>query len=208
MTTQAGTNKAYSLDGTHLQACSCTAPCPCDIGDDPDGGACQDTVAYHIDQGQINGVDVSGLSLIQVVQIPGNILAGNWRIVLFIDDKATPEQQAAILSAFNGELGGPLAELAQLAGEVIAGSPVSIEFKVEGGKGTLRAGNVVEAEAVTYTNAAGQPITIHDTVFATIPGAPASLARATRLSVNVPEHGMTWAFSGRHTKHSNFHYEA
>ncbi len=147
------TQKTYDLDGTLLEACSCAGPCPCWVGDDPDGGTCDAFVAYHIDRGQINGVDVSGLSLVNVAQIPGNVLAGNWRLVIFVDSKATTAQQEAILNAFGGKLGGPLADLAGLVGEIVTVHSMPIEHRVEGGKGTLRIGTMVEAEMGPYTDA-------------------------------------------------------
>ena len=177
MTTQADTQKTYVLDGTLLEACSCGGPCPCWVDDDPDGGRCDSVNAYHIDRGQVN-------------QIPGNVLAGNWRAVFYIDDKATPAQQEAILNVFGGKLGGPLAEVAGLVGERVAVHFVPIEHRVEGGKGTLRVGEVVEAEMAPYTDANGRPTTIHDTVFSTIPGSPAYLAKASHHRVNIPEYGM------------------
>jgi hypothetical protein len=81
------------------QACSCGGPCPCWVGDDPDGGKCDAFNAFHIDRGQINGVDVAGLTFVRIAQIPGNVLAGNWREVIYVDDKANPEQRQAILDA-------------------------------------------------------------------------------------------------------------
>jgi hypothetical protein len=208
MATQADTKRTYVLDGTLLEACSCAGPCPCWIGDDPDGGTCDAFVAYHVDRGQINGVDVSGLSLVNVAQIPGNVLSGNWRLVIHIDDKATPQQQEALLSAFGGKLGGPLADLAGLIGEVVEVRSVPIEHRVEGGKGTLRVGQAVDAEMAPYTDASGKPTTIHDTVFSTIPGSPAYVSKASRHRVNIPEHGMSWEFSGRNAIQGNFHFEA
>ena len=208
MTTQADTKKTYVLDGTLLEACSCGGPCPCWVGDDPDGGRCDSVNAYHIDRGQVGGVDVSSLSFVQVNQIPGNVLAGNWRAVFYIDDKATPEQQEAILNAFGGKLGGPLADVASLVGERVAVHYVPIEHRVEGGKGTLRVGEVVDAEMAPYTDANGRPTTIHDTVFSTIPGSPAYLAKASHHRVNIPEYGMIWEFSGRNAIQGDFHFEA
>ncbi len=208
MTTQADTKKTYVLDGTLLEACSCGGPCPCWVGDDPDGGRCDSVNAYHIDQGQVKGVDVSNLSFVQVNQIPGNVLAGNWRAVFYIDDKATPAQQEAILNVFGGKLGGPLADVAGLVGERVAVHFVPIEHQVEGGKGTLRVGEVVEAEMAPYTDANGRPTTIHDTVFSTIPGSPAYLAKASHHRVNIPEYGMIWEFTGRNAIQGDFHFEA
>ena len=208
MTTQADTKKTYVLDGILLEACSCGGPCPCWVGDDPDGGRCDSVNAYHIDRGQVRGVDVSHLSFVQVNQIPGNVLAGHWRAVFYIEDKATPEQREAILNVFSGKLGGAFAGIAGLVGERVAVHFVPIEHRVEGGKGTLRVGEVVEAEMTPYTDADGRPTTIQDTVFSTIPGSPAYLAKASRHRVNIPEHGMIWEFSGRNAIQGDFHFEA
>ena len=82
--------------------------CPCWIGEDPDGGTCESVVAYHFDRGTVRGVDVTGLTVASVVLIPGNILEGNWKQVLFIDDGASDEQYEALEALFKGELGGPM----------------------------------------------------------------------------------------------------
>src|SRR5258706_7678033 len=105
MTTQANPQKTYVLDGTLLEACSCGGPCPCWVGDDPDGGRCDSVNAYHIDRGQVGGVDVSNLSFVQVNQIPGNVLAGDWRARIYIYDKATTQQQETLLHVFVGTMG-------------------------------------------------------------------------------------------------------
>ena len=64
--------------------------CPCWIGEDPDGGECYAVVAWHIDSGQVTGIDVSGRSLVAVTHIPGNVLAGNWELVLLVDERTSP----------------------------------------------------------------------------------------------------------------------
>ena len=53
---------AYRLQGSILEVCTCKVLCPCWIGEDPDGGTCDSTVAYHVDTGSVNNVDVSGLT--------------------------------------------------------------------------------------------------------------------------------------------------
>jgi len=47
------------------------------VGDDPDGGTCDTFLGYHYDRGHINDVDLSGLTMVAVGHVPGNILAGN-----------------------------------------------------------------------------------------------------------------------------------
>jgi hypothetical protein len=200
--------KLYELDGTLLEACSCAGPCPCWVGDDPDGGSCDAFNAYHIDHGQISGIDVSGLSLIGLVQIPGNVLAGNWREVLYIDDKATPEQREALLAAFTGRLGGPLAELAALIGDEVAVHYAPIEHKIVNGSGTLHVGDQIMARIEPYRDREGRPTTLQNTLFSSIPGSPAYVGKAPVHQVNVPEHQMVWEFSGRNAIQGSFHFEA
>ena len=101
---------AYAIEGRLLEACSCGGPCPCWVGEDPDGGSCEGMLGYHYDRGKINDIDVSGLTLALLAHIPGNILKGNWKVVAYVDSKATPEQKDAILNAHFGKLGGPLAD--------------------------------------------------------------------------------------------------
>jgi hypothetical protein len=127
------TGAVYSLVGTLIEACSCGVNCPCWIGEDPDLGECFAIVAYGLDQGRIRGVDVSGLNLVLIAHIPGNVLAGNWEIVALVDERATPEQRDLLLGAFTGKLGGPLADLAQLVGSVKGVEFVPISHQVEGG---------------------------------------------------------------------------
>jgi predicted metal-binding membrane protein len=114
------TEVVYELEGTLLEACSCGVLCPCWIGEDPDGGACDAFNAYHFDSGTIRGIDVSGLNFVRVVHIPGNVLTpASWKQVVFIDERASDDQRQAILDAYDGKLGGPLADLAGLIGETL-----------------------------------------------------------------------------------------
>ena len=96
---------AYILEGSILEVCDCNVLCPCWIGEDPDNGTCDSVIAYHVDRGEIEGVDVSGLTMAMVAHIPGNVLNGNFRTMTFVDDRASMEQEAALLKAFSGKLG-------------------------------------------------------------------------------------------------------
>ena len=51
---------SYALEGRLLEVCTCKTLCPCWVGEDPDFGTCDGTLAWHFDQGNIDGVDVSG----------------------------------------------------------------------------------------------------------------------------------------------------
>ena len=164
--------------------------CPCWVGEDPDGGTCDALVAWHVDKGTVNGVDVSGLTLSMSAHIPGNILKGNWRVVVFVDDKASPKQQDALLNVWTGKLGGPVADLAKLVGKVEAVRRAPITFGIKGGKGKVKVGQWMEAELAPFAGAKGGTTTLSDSVFTTIPGSPAYVAKASSYTNNVPELGL------------------
>src|ERR1700755_1248014 len=95
----------YHLEGRILEVCDCKVLCPCWIGEDPDFGTCDAVVAWHIDQGTIEGVDVTGRTLAGLSFIPGNIMKGNWKVAMIVDDGASPEQIDALLKVWSGKLG-------------------------------------------------------------------------------------------------------
>ena len=177
---------AYKLEGSLLEVCNCEVLCPCWIGVDPDNGTCDSALAHHFKKGEIDGVDVSGLSLAFIVHIPGNILKGNWRAVVHVDERATKEQEDALLSVYTGKQGGPIADLVQLIGEVVAVQRSPITFQVEEGKGRLRIGSVADCEMEPFRSAKGEVTTLRDSIFSTIPGSPAYVAKATKFKMNNP----------------------
>lgn len=197
----------YDLEGTLLEACSCAVLCPCWVGADPDGGSCESVNAYWFERGIIRGIDVSGLSFISVCHIPGNVLvAGTWRVVSFVDDRASDEQFQAIIDAYHGRLGGPLSDLAALVGEVVAVERAPIAHQIRGGNGTLRIGDAVSAEMEPFRGPDGATITtLRDSLFSTVPGSPAYVGRAHHHTVNLPQHGMVWSFEDCNAIQSDYH---
>jgi hypothetical protein len=198
-------SSGYQFQGTMLEACNCDVLCPCWIGEDPDNGTCQSVVAYHFDSGAVRGIDVGGLTIANVVFIPGNVLAGNWKQVIFVDERATDEQAQAIVDAFAGKLGGPLADLAQLIGERLGVVRAPISHEISEGRGTLRVGgDKVIAEMEPYRGPDGSVTTLHNSIFSTVPGSPAWVGKAERFAVNMPEQGWTYEFTGRNAIQSEW----
>ncbi|GAB4440357.1 MAG: DUF1326 domain-containing protein [Chloroflexi bacterium OHK40] len=198
---------AYSLEGRLLEVCDCGVLCPCWIGEDPDNGSCDSALAYRIDRGVIEGVDVSGLTFAVAAHIPGNVLHGGYRVVRYIDDRASDEQFAAILRAFRGDLGGPLADGARLVGEVVAVKRARITFTVEGGRGVLRVDDVVDVAMAPYTGPDGSVTTLNNSIFSTIPGSPAYVAKAEHYTASVPELGWQIDLKGRNAIQGHFRLE-
>ena len=203
-----GTGTIYSLEGSLIEACSCNVNCPCWIGEDPDLGSCYAIIAYGIERGQIRDLDVSGLNLVLTCNIPGNVLAGNWQIAAFVDERGTEEQRNALLEAFTGKLGGPLGDLWEaLIGEVKGVEVAPISHQVEGGAGRLSIPGLVETEMEPYRGPDGSITTLQNSVFSTVPGSPAWIAKASVNRVNLPQYGMEWEYSGRNAIQSEWKIE-
>ena len=200
---------AYTLEGQLLEVCTCNILCPCWVGKDPDGGTCDGVLSWHVAKGSVNGTDVSGRTITILTHIPGNILAGNWRVVVYVDDGATDEQQQALLDVWTGKLGGPMADLAQLVGEVVAVERVPVQFLVEGKgvAGRLAIGRSIEAELEPFTGATGEPSALHDSIFTTIPGSPAYVGKASMYKVDAPQHGFEIELAGHNAVSGTFRFE-
>lgn len=199
---------SYKLEGYMLEACTCNAICPCWIGEDPDGGTCYGTIAWHFDKGEINGIDVSGLTYSILLYIPDNALAGNWRVVAFVDDKATDDQEKAILSVYTGEQGGPVADIAQLVGQVVAVERAPITFDVVKGKGKLKIGTNLDAEISPFEGPTGRRTTLHDAAFAVIEGSPYYVGKATHLTASHAALDLDLNIAGKSAVQGKFAFEA
>ncbi len=164
---------AYRLEGRSLEACMCEGYCPCWSGYEYEG--CGTVLSWHIDKGTIEYVDVSGRAVAVVAGIPCSSAAkqGAASATLYIDNEATPEQEEALLNAWTGKLGGPVADLAQLFGEVTGTERAPITFSVDGGEGTLAIGPEIKADTAPLWKAEGRAHTIHGNALSTAPGSTA-----------------------------------
>lgn len=199
------TNGGYDLEGTLLEACTCKVLCPCWIGEDPDGGSCSAVNAYRFERGTIGGIDVSGLNVVRVVLIPGNVLTPNsWTEVRLIDDRATDEQFEAISDLFAGKLGGPLADLAGLVRETLAVERAPISHEIVGGEGVLTVGDSISASMRPFRGPDGTPTTLRDSLFSTVGGSPAYVAVSDSHEVKLPQYGMEWQLENRNAIQSDW----
>jgi hypothetical protein len=197
----------YFLEGDLLEVCDCKVLCPCWIGEDPDNGTCRTALAYHIRRGAIDGLDVSGLTVAATAFIPGNVLAGGYRNRLYIDARASDAQADALADAMLGRRGGPLEEMAQLVAETLSVERAAIEYTLVEGKGRFAVGAAVEAVMQPYRGPSGAVITLNESIFSTIPGSPAYVARAERFRMQEPDLGIALDLEGHNAIQGSFRFE-
>lgn len=87
---------SWRLEGTRLIGCCCNSPCSCRLNKPPSYvHGCDSSTAVHIDKGHINGVKLDGLNWVVAGLSFAEDTKNNW-LVVYLDDRATPEQEAAL----------------------------------------------------------------------------------------------------------------
>src|SRR5437588_9434589 len=153
---------SWSLEGRYFENCSCEVVCPCTaslaLGADYD--YCRVVLVFHVDSGEVEGVDVSGLTLAAVGESPKYMHEGNWRLGVLIDDSASDEQAEKLGAVFSGQLGGPMEALGGLISEQLGVERVPMEFSSSDGRHHLRVGEMGQAsveDVVPFGVENGQP---------------------------------------------------
>ncbi|MBO6719818.1 MAG: DUF1326 domain-containing protein [Rhizobiaceae bacterium] len=126
--------KNWALKGELVLSCNCTVFCPCvlSLGNHPPSeGYCQTWAGFRIDKGHYDDVDLSGINLGLVMEIPGYMSRGNWTAGLFLDERASIYAEKAIGRIFSGKAGGTTGLLDILVGQFlgIERAPITYEVK-------------------------------------------------------------------------------
>lgn len=140
---------AWRLDGTYFENCNCDMVCPCTTSGltrPADQERCRIVFAFHVERGEVDGLDVGDRSVVVVVDAPQMMTEGNWRIGMVMDAAASPEQAAALGAVFGGQAGGPMAGLAPLVGEMLGMETAPIEYADDGPRHSLRVGDLIDIE--------------------------------------------------------------
>lgn len=144
---------AWSLQGTYFENCSCDTICPCawsGFTAPATNDRCQVLLAFHVDRGDIEGVDVGGLSFALIVDSPRVMSDGNWRVGVVVDSAGSDAQAGALGRLLGGELGGPPAMLGPLIAEMAGIERAPAEWQEGEGTVSLRFGDLVDAEVATF----------------------------------------------------------
>jgi hypothetical protein len=153
---------AWKLEGTYFENCNCDWVCPCTVtsfASPATGDRCRVILNYHVQRGEVDGVDVSGRSVSIVADSPKRMLDGGWRVGLIIDDKASKEQADKLTGVFAGQAGGPMANIAPLIGELLGIERLPIEYSDKGKRHSIRIGDAVAIEVEDYAAQEGGEVT-------------------------------------------------
>ncbi len=161
---------AWNLSGEMRETCSCKMHCPCWTGVkelmDMDEGYCASVNLFRINHGNVDGVDVGGLTLAQAVIWPGPTLYdGNGTGRLYIDEAASSDQFSALETIFLGKRGGPMEILASLTPTWLPAQAADFAMQEENGAVDATVGRFGQIKSKILKNEAGQSMTIQNLGF-------------------------------------------
>jgi hypothetical protein len=154
---------AWSLTGSYIETCSCDLMCPCNLS--LDHGAtydyCRVTFVFNIREGEVEGTDITGRKVALIADTPKVMTDGNWRLGVYVDNGASDEQLDQLVNVFGGQLGGPMAALAPLVGQILGVERAVIEIAEDGVHHSVRVADSIDFEiedVVPFGVETGQPI--------------------------------------------------
>lgn len=190
-------NTAWSLRGEMTLSCNCTLFCPCVLSlglHPPTEGFCQTWAAIRIDEGQCGKVDLSGINVALMMEIPGSMSRGNWTVALMIDKAASKAAFSSLTDIMSGKLGGSTHLMTILVGTFLEPVRVPISYRTDGETRHVNVDQIVEGTINPVAGKTkGENVKIRNSNYWISPDVTVARADKSRLRYL----GRNWNFTGR-----------
>jgi hypothetical protein len=146
---------------------------------------CRVTLVFNIREGEVEGTDIAGLKVAAIADTPKVMTDGNWKLGVFIDSNASDDQAEKLTKVFTGQLGGPMAGLVPLVGEVLGIERAEIDIQDDGVRHSVRVGDSIDFEIediVPFGVETGEPVRFQG-MFHPV-ASDLTIAEATRSRIN------------------------
>ena len=196
----------WELKGELFLNCSCTVFCPCVVSlgaYPPTEGYCHTWMAVAIDEGHFEGEDLSGLNVGLLVDIPGRMGEGNWKVGAYVDERSSQKAYNGILQIFSGQAGGTTALFTMLVSEIIGASREKVEIVRAGNKRSINIGRKISGEIeMLQGKNSDHPVMVSNTNYWMGP----DVIAAKGLKSKVRDYGRVWDFSGKSAEICPIHW--
>lgn len=179
--------------GDYFETCNCDYLCPCissHLVATPSHEHCDVALIFHIEEGSYDGLALNGLNFAVVAHTPGAMGAGNWALGVITDERATSEQQQALVAIASGGAGGPMATLGPLVGDIRGVEARPIHFKRNGMSRSVSIPGMVEQACQGVAGIANpeEPLYLENTLHPSNP----RLALAKATDSHIHAFGIEW----------------
>jgi hypothetical protein len=150
----------WQMTGTYFKSCNCDPGCPCDFMSEPTHHKCEGVLGMNVDQGHFDSVSLDGVKWAVAYHWPGPLHEGNGTVKAYFDPSTSEEQLNGLGQILTGQAGGGWFELvASIVSEMKDPAIAPIEFDIQGARGEVRIGDVIENRFAAIPN----PVTGDDT---------------------------------------------
>lgn len=140
----------WSLRGDVLENCSCDVVCPGHFGfrNKCTHDTCNAVWAFRTSGGGGDGVDLAGLGVVVVGATPPYMIDGDWKVAIYLDERADDRQARQLEAIFTGEAEGPWSILARFVATRLPTRRVPIRFQeADAGLARVEIPGILSAEA-------------------------------------------------------------
>jgi hypothetical protein len=152
---------AWEVSGSYYEACNCETVCPCRREGDRQGGrstydTCDFALSWKIEEGHVDGRDLSALSTVLVGSYSDDEPKSPWRVALFVDENADEDRQGDLADVFLGRIDGDTHRLyGRVIQEVSMVRPASIRLVHEPGRWRIGVETFVEVRSTVEASTQG-----------------------------------------------------
>jgi hypothetical protein len=160
----------------------------------PTEGHCQTWFGVRIDEGRFGEIDLSGVNVGAIMEIPGPMSRGNWTTALFVDEKASIYAVKALTKIFTGRAGGSTHLLSILVSQFLGVQQMPITYEADGASRVFKVGDVIDGVVEPIPSRDKRsPVVISNSEYWIAPDV--TVARAEKSRVRA--FGRNWNFAGR-----------
>lgn len=190
-------SESWSINGELALSCNCTVFCPCvlSLGEHPPTeGYCQTWLGIRIDDGNFGEVDLSGINVALMIEIPGLMSRGNWTAALIVDERAGIQAVRGLTRIFTGRAGGTTGLLSILVGKFLGVQQAPVSYTVDGNTRIVKVPKMIDG-AITpvAANEGGEEVVITNSQYWIAPDITVCKSDKSRMR----GFGRNWNFAGR-----------
>ena len=187
----------WEIKGELFMNCSCTVFCPCVISLGahlPTEGTCKTWFALQIDEGSYEGESLDGLNVAMLVDIPGRMAEGDWKVAVYVDEKASQKAYNGILKILSGGAGGNTGVFHFLVSEIIGAEREKVLIERDGKRRRITVGRKIQGEIeMIQGKDKDTPVSIQNSTYWMGP----VVFPAIGLRSKVRDYGRVWDFEGK-----------
>ncbi|SDW44257.1 hypothetical protein SAMN05444358_101830 [Ruegeria halocynthiae] len=187
----------WAIKGELILNCSCDVFCPCVVSlgaHPPTEGHCHAWMGIIIDEGHYEGEDLSGLNVGLLVDIPGRMGEGQWKVAAYVDERSSGKAYNGLLQIFSGQAGGTTGLFTMLVSEIIGAERAPVQIERDGTKRRITIGRKIQGEIEMLAGKDPEhPVMVSNSKYWM--GPDIIVAKGTKSKVR--DYGRVWDFGGK-----------